>query len=85
METLLHECMTWILDQDTWPAALRQLRTSNHLLPQTTDFGRRQRPDRIIVLSYTKALKEIQRESVDMIIRKKRWFYVGAVVRQHDG
>ena len=65
LETLLYGCATWTLGQDHFaePRA-----STNNLLLRIIGFERRQRTDHLI--SYAKALKQAQCESVETTIRK---------------
>ena len=76
METLLYGCVTWTLRQDHFAG----LRTAHHnLLLRIIGFQRRQRTDHL--MSYAKALKKAQCESVETTIRKRRLLFAGAVQR----
>ena len=80
LETLLYGCMTWTLGREHYA----KLRTVHHqLLLRTIGFSRRQRSDH--VLSYSKALKKTQCESVETTVRKRRLLFAGAVAIKHDG
>ena len=46
-------------------------------------YSRRQRSDH--VLSYSKALKQSQCDSVETVVRKRRLFFAGAVAKKHNG
>ena len=60
-----------------------ELRTAHHrFLLQIVGFQRRQRTDHL--MSYAKALKKAQRESVETTIRKRRLLFAGAVQRTHN-
>ena len=74
METLLYGCVTWALGQEHFA----ELRTAQHNLLRIIGFHRRQRTD--YLMSYAKALKKAQCESVETIIRKRRLF-AGAAQR----
>ena len=75
METLLYGCVTWTLGQEHFA----ELRTAHHtLLLRIIGFQRRQHTDHL--MSYVKALKKAQCESVETTIRKRRLF-AGAVQR----
>ena len=81
LETLLYGCTTWSLGQ----AHHAKLRTVHHpLLLRITGFSRRQLLDHD-VLSYSKALKQTQYESVETVVRKKRLLFAGAVAKEHNG
>ena len=68
METLLYGCVTWTPGQEHFP----QLRTAHHnLLLRIIGFQRRQRTDHL--MSYAKALKKAQCESVEATILKRRF------------
>ena len=76
IETLLYGCVTWTPGQEHFP----QLRTAHHnLLLRITGFQRRQRTDHF--MSYAKALKKAQCESVETTIRKRRLLFAAAVQR----
>ena len=63
METLLYGCVTWTLGKGHSP----ELRTAHHrFLLQIIGFQRRQRTD--YLMSYAKALKKAQCESVETTI-----------------
>jgi len=80
LETLLYGCMTWTLGQEHYA----KLRTVHHqLLLRTIGFSRRQRSDH--VLSYSKALKQTQCDSVETVVRKRRLLFAGAVAKKHNG
>ena len=86
LETLLYGCMTWTLGQEHYA----KLRTVHHqLLLRTIGFSRRQRTDHVCmykyVLSYSKALKQTQCESVETVVRKRRLLFAGAVARKNNG
>ena len=60
-----------------------ELRTAHHVfLLRTISFQRRQRTDHL--MSYAKALKKAQCESVESTIRKRRLLFAGAVKRTHN-
>ena len=68
--------VTWTLG----PENFAKLRTAHHnLLLRIVGFQRRQRTDHR--MWYAKALKKVQRESVETIIRKRRLLFAGAVQR----
>ena len=72
--------MTWTLGQEHYA----KLRTVHHqLLLRTIGFSRRQRSDH--VLSYSKALKQTQCDSVETVVRKRRLLFAGAVAKKHNG
>ena len=76
METLLYGCVTWTLGQEHFA----ELRTAHHnLLLRIIGFQRRQRTDHL--MSYAKALKKAQCESVETTIRKRRLLFADAVQR----
>ena len=65
-------CVTWTLGQEHFA----ELRTAHHnLLRPTIGFHRRQRTDHL--MSYTKALKKAQCESVETTIRKRCLLFAG--------
>lgn len=70
--------MTGTLGQDHY-AKLRTLH--HHLLLRAIRFSRRQRSDHL--LSYPKALKQTQPESVETVIRKRRLLFAGVLGRKH--
>ena len=71
-ETLLYGCVTWTLGQEHFA----ELRTAHHnLLLRIIGFQRRQRTDHL--MSYAKALKKAQCESVETTIRKRRLLFAG--------
>ena len=72
MKTLLYGCLTWTLGQEHFA----ELRTAhNNLLLRIIGFQRRQRTDHL--MSYAKALKKAQCESVETTIRKRRLLFAG--------
>ena len=76
METLLYGCVTWTLGQEHFA----ELRTAHHkFLLRLIGFQRRQRTDHL--MSYAKALKKAQCESVETTIRKRRLLFAGGVQR----
>ena len=75
METLLYRRVTLTLG----PEHFAELRTTNHKLLRIIGFQRRQRTDR--PMSYAKALKKAQCDSVETTIRKRRLLFAGAVQR----
>ena len=76
METLLYGCVTWTLGKEHFA----ELRTAHHrFLLRIIGFQRRQRTDHL--MSYAKALKKAQCESVETTIRKRRFLSAGAVQR----
>ena len=78
METLLYGCVTWTLGKEQFA----ELRTAHHgFLLRIIGFQRRQRTNHL--MSYAKALKRAQRESVETTIRKRRLLFAGAVQRTH--
>ena len=67
METLLYGCVTWNPSKEH----SAELRTAHdRFLLRTIGFQRRQRTDHL--MSYAKALKKAQCESVETTIRKRR-------------
>ena len=67
METLLYGCVTWTLGKEHFA----ELRTAHHrFLLRIIVFQRRQRTDHL--MSYAKARKKAQCESVETTIRKRR-------------
>ena len=66
METLLYRCVTWTLGKEHF-AELR--RVHHRFLLRIVGFQRRQRRDHL--MSYAKALKKAQFESVETTIRKQ--------------
>ena len=75
METLLYGCVTWTLGQH-----FAELRTVHHkFLLRIIGFQRRQSTDHL--MSYAKALKKAQCESVETTVRKRRLIFAGAVER----
>ena len=78
-ETLLYGCITWTLGKEHFA----ELRTAHHrFLLRVIGFQRRQRTD--YLMSYAKALKKAQCESVGTTIRKRRLLFAGAVQRTHN-
>ena len=76
METLLYGCVTWALGLERFA----KLRTAHHnLLLRIIGFQRRQRTNPR--MSYAKALKKVQCESVETSVRKGRLLFAGAVQR----
>ena len=76
LETLLYGWMTWTLGREHYA----KLWTVHHQpLLRTIGFSRRQRSDH--VLSYPKALKKTQCESVETIVRNWRLLFAGTVAR----
>ena len=76
METLRYACVTWALG----PEHFAKLRTAHHnLLLRVIGFQRRQRTDHR--MSYAKALKKAQYESVETTTRKRHLLFAGAVQR----
>ena len=76
METLLYGCVTWALGLEHFA----KLRTAHqNLLQRIIGFQRRQRTDHR--MSYAKALKKIQCESVETTISKRRLLFAGAEQR----
>ena len=76
METLMYGCVTWTLGSEH----SAKLRTAHHnLLLRVIGFQRRQRTDHR--MSYAKALKKAQCESVETTIRKRHLLFAGAVQR----
>ena len=79
METLLYGCVTWTLGKEHFA----ELRTAHHrFLLRIIGFQRRQRTDHL--MSYAKALKKAQCESVETTIRKRRLLFAGGVQRTHN-
>ena len=79
METLLYGCVTWTLGQEHFA----ELQTAHHnLLLRIIGFQRR-RIDHL--MSYAKALKKAQCESVETTIPKRRLLFAGAVKRPMSG
>ena len=78
METLLYGCVTWTLGQEHFA----ELRTAHHNLLRIIGFQRRQRADHL--MSYAKALKKAQCESVETTICKRRLLFAGGVQRMHN-
>ena len=67
METQLYGCVTWTLGKEHFA----ELRTAHRRFPlRISDFQRRQRTDHL--MSYAKALKKAQCESVETTIRERR-------------
>ena len=67
METLLYWCVTWTLGKEHFS----ELRTAQHrLLPRIIGFQLRQRTNHL--MSYAKALKKAQCDSVEMTIPQAR-------------
>ena len=72
--------MPWTLGQEHYA----KLWTVHHqLLRRTIGFTRRQRSDH--VMSYSKALKQTQCESVETAVRERRLFFAGVVAKNHNG
>ena len=79
METLLYGCITWTPGKEHFA----ELRTAHHrFLLRIIGFHRRQRTDHL--MSYTKALKKAQCDSVETTIRKRRLLFAGVVQRTHN-
>ena len=79
MENLLYGCVTWTFGKEHFA----QPRTAHHMfLLRIIGFQRRQRTDHL--MSYAKALKKAQCESVETTIRKRRLLFAGAVQRTHN-
>ena len=79
METLLYGCVTWILGKEHFA----ELRTAHHsFFLRIIGFQRRQGTDQL--MSYAKALKNAQCESVETTIRKRRHLFAGALQRTHN-
>ena len=73
-ETLLYGCVTWTLGKEH----SAELRTAHHrFLLRIIGVQRRQHTDHR--MSYAKALKKAQRESVETTIRKRRLLFAGVV------
>ena len=79
MVTLLYGCVTWTLGQEHFA----ELRTAHHNLLQIIGFQRRRRTDQL--MSYAKAPKKAQCESVETTIPKRRLLFAGAVKRPMSG
>ena len=76
METLLYGCVTWAFGKEH----NAELQTAHHrFLLRFIGFQRRQRTDHF--MSYAKALKKAQCESVEMTIRKRRLLNAGGIQR----
>ena len=76
METQQYGCVTWTLGQEH----CAELRTAHpKLLLRTIGFQRRQRNEQL--MSYAKALKKAQCESVETTIRKRPLLFAWAVQR----
>ena len=74
MKTLLYRCVTWALGLEHF----ENLRTARHnILLRTIGFQRRHRTDHS--MSYTKALKKAQYDSLETTIRKRRHLFAVAV------
>ena len=72
---MLYGCGTWTLGQGHFA----ELRPAHYkLLLQKIGFQRRQRID---LMSYAKALKQEQFESIETTIRRRRLLFAGAVQR----
>ena len=79
MKTLLYGCVTWNLGNEHFA----ELRTAYHrFLLRIIGFQRRQRTDHL--MSYAKALKKAQRESVETTIRKQCLLFAGGVQRTNN-
>ena len=79
MGTLLYGCVTRTVGKEHFA----ELRTLQHrFLLRIIGFQRRQRTDHL--MSYAKALKKAQRESVETTIRKRRLLFAGGVQRTHN-
>ena len=72
-------CVTWTLGKEHFA----ELRTAHHrFLLRNIGFQRRQFTDHL--MSYAKALKKAQCESVETTIRKRRLLFSGAAQRMHN-
>ena len=75
VETLLYGCVTWTLGKEHFA----ELRTAHHrFFLRIIGFQRRQRTDHL--MSYAKALKKAQCESVETTIRKRRLLLARAAI-----
>ena len=79
METVLYGCVTWTLGKEH---SLSCERHTTGFLLRIIGFQRRQRTDH--VMSYAKALKKAQCESVETTIRRWCLLFAGAVQRTHN-
>ena len=80
IETMLYGCVTWTLGQQHYA----KLRTAHHhLLLRVIGFQRRQCTDHL--MSYAKALKKTESESIETTIRKRRLLFAGGIARQQSG
>ena len=79
METQQYGCVTWTVGKEHFA----ELRTAHHrFVLRIIGFQRRQHTDHL--LSYAKALKKEQCESVETTICKRRLLFSGAVQRTHN-
>ena len=79
METLPYGCGTWTLGKEHFA----ELRTAHHrFLLRIIGFQRRQRTGHL--MSYAKALKKAQCDSIETTIRKRRFLFAGSVQRSHN-
>ena len=79
MEALLYGCMTWA----PLNAHYRKLRTTHHkLLLRVIGYHRVHGTYR--KMSYAKALKKTESQSVEATIRQRRLLFAGALARQGD-
>ena len=79
METLLYGCVMWTLGNEHFV----ELQTAYHrFLLRIIGFQHRRRTDHL--MSYAKALKKAQCESVETTIRNRRLLFAGAVLRTHN-
>ena len=79
LKALLYGRVTWTLGTEHFA----ELRTTHHrFLLRIIGFQRRQRTDHLI--SYAKALKKAQCESVETTIRKRRLLFAGAAQGTHN-
>ena len=79
MEALLYGCMTWA----PCNAHYRQLRTTHHKLLLRV-IGYRRVHGTYRKMSYAKALKKNESQSVEATIRQRRLLFAGALARQGD-
>ena len=77
---MLYGCVTWTLGQQHYA----KLRTAHHLLLlRVIGFQRRQCTDHL--MSYAKALKKTQSESIETTIRKRRLLFAGTSLGSRAG
>ena len=81
IETMLYGCVTWTLGQQHNNAKLRT--PHHHLLLRVIGFQRRHCNDHL--MSYAKALKKTQSESIETTIRKRRLYLRGASLGSRAG